>query len=459
MGQSSYGEFSRRGAHNADTYRAQDTNTKYNKSKWHSMPVRIGSGEMHHEMAPDLALYYSHYSASPHGSPTLTHNVGDNSDYCAVLNEQFRCGDSRYLSGYSRTTSVDELMRYSPFTASSYTKTESSIDLESRPLLWTRKPWTEIQKMQYTQSSVRQEIVALKARELQKREMDYFAELPVEMVYHLFQYLAVSDVVRMASVCKYFRSLLYNPAANGVLWKRVYNAQFGEHESSFVEYYHHKRTNTSADAQMWRKICINAAQQMSWRLNNTSQLLNWAAENGHWRVLRQARLQESLTMTEINRLMISAAGEGHVECVNIISDVLLLSGYGLEGNVGATRGRRGRPFTALLKAALHGHAAVVALLVNKGADVNAKDHWDETSCLKAARRGRRDVLEILLTQTVMPCDIHATNSDGDDALMVAARAGDAKCADLLLAHGALVSPAHQVLLVLLRQVPQLATVH
>lgn len=78
-------------------------------------------------------------------------------------------------------------------------------------------------------------------------------------------------------------------------------------------------------------------------------------------------------------------------------------------------------------AAQEGHRAVVALLVERGADVNA---GDGAALRDAARQGEREGVEILLDHGA---DIHAQE---DYALRIAARNGAAEVVRLLLMRGA-----------------------
>jgi ankyrin repeat protein len=83
--------------------------------------------------------------------------------------------------------------------------------------------------------------------------------------------------------------------------------------------------------------------------------------------------------------------------------------------------------TALMGAAEGGHEAVVRLLVNRGADVNAKkddDHGEETALMGAAEGGHEAVVRLLVDHGA---DVNARRSDyyrrGETALMGAAKKG------------------------------------
>ncbi len=89
--------------------------------------------------------------------------------------------------------------------------------------------------------------------------------------------------------------------------------------------------------------------------------------------------------------------------------------------------------TALMWAAMFGHADVAEILLKHGANVNAKDNDGWTALMKAAKYGHADVAEVLLKHGA---DVNANNNNGKTALMFAAENGHADVAEVLLKHGA-----------------------
>ena len=89
----------------------------------------------------------------------------------------------------------------------------------------------------------------------------------------------------------------------------------------------------------------------------------------------------------------SAASAGHTEIVKILIDA------GADVNaktnpciiVNSTFGED----TALMQAAIEGHCEVIKMLIKAGADVNAKDALNQTALTKAGNFGQMEVAEIL----------------------------------------------------------------
>ena len=92
--------------------------------------------------------------------------------------------------------------------------------------------------------------------------------------------------------------------------------------------------------------------------------------------------------------------------------------------------------TPLHCATWKGHQGVVELLVNLGADVNARnnnDHWGTTPLHAAAHANQRAIAELLIAKGA---DIHATNLNGRTPLAETEFHKAKPVANLLKQHGA-----------------------
>lgn len=86
-------------------------------------------------------------------------------------------------------------------------------------------------------------------------------------------------------------------------------------------------------------------------------------------------------------------------------------------------------FQAIMMASAKGHLEITKLLLEKGADSNAKCKAGETSLMMAAAMGHVDVVRALLEANADPNEV---DSNEMNAVKKAARAGNVDCLKLLL---------------------------
>ncbi|MBQ4875143.1 MAG: ankyrin repeat domain-containing protein [Rickettsiaceae bacterium H1] len=89
--------------------------------------------------------------------------------------------------------------------------------------------------------------------------------------------------------------------------------------------------------------------------------------------------------------------------------------------------------TALMLAALNGHKEIVELLLQHGADFDAKDKEGKTALMLSLLRRNMDIAKLLLQHGA---NVDAKDKEGKTALIVAAKNGNMEVVKLLLQHGA-----------------------
>jgi len=90
-------------------------------------------------------------------------------------------------------------------------------------------------------------------------------------------------------------------------------------------------------------------------------------------------------------------------------------------------------YTVLMKAAFNGSAEVLEFLLKRGADPNLRNEFGRTPLMLAAGLGGTEVVRLLLDRGV---DVNAMDENGKTALMYAAKEGRTEVVQLLKQAGA-----------------------
>ena len=144
-----------------------------------------------------------------------------------------------------------------------------------------------------------------------------------------------------------------------------------------------------------------------------------ASMNGHTESAEEMLLQNR---ENNNTALIWASRNGHTNTVEMIL------------NMGAdVNAKDNSSNTALIRASKNGHTKTATMLLENGADVNAKDndHW--TALIGASENKQTEIVALLLENRA---DVNATDVNGKTALFVASINGYTEIVALLLENGA-----------------------
>jgi ankyrin len=132
-----------------------------------------------------------------------------------------------------------------------------------------------------------------------------------------------------------------------------------------------------------------------------------------------------------SREQVSEATGWHYEVDNAVEIARLLLEYGAD-----IEARDMAEATPLLIASMQGVGEVAELLIDKGADVGAHDHFERTVLMLSVLGGDLGLMQLLVEKGV---DVRATDAKGANALWTAVRAGRTEMIRYLLSRGASVS--------------------
>ena len=129
-----------------------------------------------------------------------------------------------------------------------------------------------------------------------------------------------------------------------------------------------------------------------------------------------------LSKNELNNQLILTSSNGYKMAVELIIDA------GADINA-----RDDINYTPLIRASADGHTRIVEILLKNGADVNAKTNDGQTSLMKASRFGYNGIIKLLLKNGAT---VNDKNKKGYTALMLALENDHLYAAELLKEYGA-----------------------
>lgn len=121
-------------------------------------------------------------------------------------------------------------------------------------------------------------------------------------------------------------------------------------------------------------------------------------------------------------ILMFVARAGHTEVGNILLE------NGADPNAKSPDGT-----SALTIAAEYGHADIIKLLLAKGADVNLRNNHGNTALMYGAEYGHPQVVKVLIAAGA---DLNARDNDRETALIIAKRENQTEIIKLLTAAGA-----------------------
>jgi ankyrin repeat protein len=176
------------------------------------------------------------------------------------------------------------------------------------------------------------------------------------------------------------------------------------------------------------KALIDKGANINAKDKNGRTALMWASEKGYTEIVKLLREKGAIGTIKIDLYLIESAQKGDIAGVNALLN------KGADVNAKDKDG-----WTALMEASNNGHTEIVKALIDKGANINAKDKNGRTALMWASLFGNTEIVKMLLNKGA---DVNAKDKDGSSALTEALVKGHTEVVKALLKKGANVHVIH-----------------
>ncbi|XP_078484809.1 uncharacterized protein LOC100176140 isoform X1 [Ciona intestinalis] len=164
--------------------------------------------------------------------------------------------------------------------------------------------------------------------------------------------------------------------------------------------------------------------------NSGNTVLHYAISHNNMRIVETLLRIEELDVNKLNHAGYTAAMLGSLCQVESDADMKIFKQLFEKSNINTHAKEAGQ--TALMLAVSHGRYKTTKLLIDCGAEVNARDNDGSTPLMCAVEHGQIEIVKLLLNHPM--CDAAAKDSDGSTAMNIAMDAGHREIAILLYAQ-------------------------
>ncbi|KAF2901038.1 hypothetical protein ILUMI_05150 [Ignelater luminosus] len=167
------------------------------------------------------------------------------------------------------------------------------------------------------------------------------------------------------------------------------------------------------------ELLLSAGANVNAKDINGFSALDWAAQEGHKQIVTLLLSKGC----EISRALLERAAMSY----NLDLIELFLS---LDVDIDVKNTEKG--WTTLHYAAMYDNGEVAALLLSKGANIEAKDYMEQTPLIWAVREGHKKIVDLLLAEGA---DIETKTLDDETPLILSAKYGQNEITKLLMSNG------------------------